>query len=243
MVYAVQHPFTGELIYPPNGRCWTLEQMKVLANMEEWAPYELREIDDAERRAEICGVAIEDVPVVKALMLSVPLHEARKMAEKRLAAGNWPMFYFSSGGQGGIRIKKHLDTDEGEVPTTLWPADEVGTNTEANLQLKDIFGGRYIFSNPKPSRLIERVLEVGCPSDGLVLNSFAGSGTTAQAVLDANERDHGTRRFVLVEMMDYSDSITAERVRRSIHGYPQGHHHPLRAQADHPRPAQGGRLP
>ncbi len=75
------------------------------------------------------------------------------------------------------------------------------------------------FDTPKPSKLIERVLEVVGKKDALVLDSFAGSGTTAQAVISCNAKDEGNRRFILVECEDYVDRLTAERVRRVIGGY------------------------
>ncbi len=70
------------------------------------------------------------------------------------------------------------------------------------------------FDTPKPYRLIERILQIASDSDSIILDSFAGSGTTAHAVLNMNKADVGHRKFILVEMMDYADSITAERVKR-----------------------------
>ena len=70
----------------------------------------------------------------------------------------------------------------------------------------------------KPFELIERILQIATDSDSIVLDSFAGSGTTAHAVLAQNQEDGGNRRFILVECEDYADSITAERVRRVIEG-------------------------
>ena len=72
---------------------------------------------------------------------------------------------------------------------------------------------------PKPVALIERILELASTPDSIVLDSFAGSGTTAHAVLKANARDNGQRKFILVEGEDYADRLTAERVRRAIRGY------------------------
>ena len=72
---------------------------------------------------------------------------------------------------------------------------------------------------PKPVPLIERVIELAAHDDSIVLDSFAGSGTTAHAVLKANAKDGGNRRFILVEGEPYADTLTAERVRRAIHGY------------------------
>ena len=75
-----------------------------------------------------------------------------------------------------------------------------------------------LFVTPKPSGLIRRVLQIATDQDSLVLDSFAGSGTTAQAVLALNEEDDGNRKFVLVECEDYANTLTAERVRRVIKG-------------------------
>ena len=85
-----------------------------------------------------------------------------------------------------------------------------------------IFDGKATFDTPKPHRLIEFVLKVAGNENALVLDSFAGSGTTAHAVLNMNKTDGGHRKFILVEMMDYADSITAERVKRVIRGYGEG---------------------
>jgi len=75
-----------------------------------------------------------------------------------------------------------------------------------------------VFITPKPVKLLQRILQVATDRDSIVLDSFAGSGTTAHAVLKQNAEDGGERRFVLVEMEDYADSLTAERVRRVIRG-------------------------
>lgn len=75
------------------------------------------------------------------------------------------------------------------------------------------------FDFPKPVKLVEYLLEFYSNNDSIILDSFAGSGTTAHAVLNMNKRDGGERKFICVEMMDYADSITAERVKRVIKGY------------------------
>lgn len=85
-----------------------------------------------------------------------------------------------------------------------------------------IFNGRAVFDTPKPYRLVERILHIAADENNLILDSFAGSGTTAHAVLNKNKADGGNRRFILIEMEDYADRITAERVKRVIHGYGEG---------------------
>ena len=78
------------------------------------------------------------------------------------------------------------------------------------------------FDNPKPIKLIDYLVQVSVGPNDIILDSFAGSGTTAHAVLNMNKADGGHRKFILVEMMDYADSITAERVKRVIQGYGEG---------------------
>ena len=127
---------------------------------------------------------------------------------------------FGNDGNGVPRRKQFLTEAKGLVPWTWWPHDEVGHTDEAKKEIKNILGNVTIFDTPKPTRLIERIIQIATDKDSIVLDSFAGSGTTAHAVLDMNAKDGGQRRFILVEMEDYADSITAERVKRVIHGYP-----------------------
>ena len=100
-------------------------------------------------------------------------------------------------------------------------ADEVGDTEKSKKELLAIFSDRETldFHAPKPPALIQRVIEIAAKADSIVLNSFAGTGATAQAVLALNKRDNGTRRFILVECEDYADMLTAERIRRVINGY------------------------
>ena len=99
--------------------------------------------------------------------------------------------------------------------------DGYGTNADGTAVIKAIFGSK-IFDTPKPLPLIEWIVSLHGDEDAIVLDSFAGSGTTAHAVLNMNKTDGGHRKFILVEMMDYADSITAERVKRVIKGYSEG---------------------
>ena len=223
MVYAIQHPFTGNLIYPYNGAHWRYQQDAMLEYMNGWTKYELREIDDAEKRAEICGVSEKEVRSgVMGILLADTLDIAKENASKILRRGQWPRFYFTNGGKGGIRRKTYIDSVEGKPPTNYWPYADVGHTDEAAKIVKAIFGGKATFDTPKPPRLIERILQIAGENNALILDSFAGSGTTAHAVLNMNKADGGHRKFILVEMMDYADSITAERVKRVIRGYGEG---------------------
>ena len=103
---------------------------------------------------------------------------------------------------------------------TWWSNSEAAHNQEAKQEINSLFGAAEPFDTPKPTRLIQRVLEIASGPDALVLDAFAGSGTTAHAVLKQNALDRGRRRFVLVEMEpEVARSVTAERVRRAVEGY------------------------
>ncbi|MCI6427563.1 MAG: site-specific DNA-methyltransferase [Rikenellaceae bacterium] len=106
-----------------------------------------------------------------------------------------------------------------EVPPNLID-DSVGVNTteEAGKLIEKIFG-KKVFDYPKDVSLIEYLLSFICDSDSIILDSFAGSGTTAHAVLNLNRKDNGCRSFILIELGDYAETITAERVRRVMSGF------------------------
>ena len=107
--------------------------------------------------------------------------------------------------------------EKGVVPSNLITGYE---NRQSAAELKKL---NLDFNYAKPIRLIEYLLTISqMEEDAIVLDSFAGSGTTAHAVLNMNKADGGHRKFILVEMMDYADSITAERVKRVIRGYGEG---------------------
>ncbi len=93
-----------------------------------------------------------------------------------------------------------------------------GRTETGNDDIKAIFGTKP-FDYPKPVALIKHFLSIASDHDSIILDSFAGSGTTAHAVLNLNKSDGGNRKFILVEMEDYAENITAERVRRVINGY------------------------
>lgn len=94
------------------------------------------------------------------------------------------------------------------------------SNDNAKKEIAAIIGGNT-FDFPKPSILISRLIDLVQNAD-IVLDSFAGSGTTAHAVLNLNQQDGGKRKFILCEMCDYAETITAERVRRVMNGYGEG---------------------
>ncbi len=114
------------------------------------------------------------------------------------------------------------EVKQGRVPQTIWHWSDVGHTQEAKRTLLDILDfdtSGDVFVTPKPVRLIQRVLELATQPTSVVLDSFAGSGTTAEAVLKANKKDNGDRRFILIECEDYAETMTAKRVSNVISGY------------------------
>ena len=117
----------------------------------------------------------------------------------------------------------------GQTRTSWWSGKEYGTTTEGTRTLMEIFDGASPFEYPKPVSLVHHILQTATGPDDLILDSFAGSGTTAHAVLALNQADGGNRKFILVEGEDYADTITAERVRRVINGVPTARDKTLQA--------------
>ena len=155
MVYAIQNPFNGNMIYPYKGACWPLRQSDMLEIMQGWGKYVLRDIDDAPERASVCGIQPEEVRAgVLAIVLDTPLDVARKNAEFVQARGKWPRFFFTKGGQGGIARKTYLKDTDGRVVTNLWPHTEVGHTDEAKKEVKSLFGGTAPFDTPKPTSVL-----------------------------------------------------------------------------------------
>lgn len=156
MVYAIQHPVTGSLMYPGAGRCWGKAQSWMLEQMSEYAPYELRDIGDEAERARICGTTAEKVKAgVPAIMLSVSIEEAAKHARARYDAGNWPDIVML-GLRERIQRKKHLE-DNGRVPETLWLGSEVGGSLRGKIEIKNLFPDEHPFATPKPEHLLRAV--------------------------------------------------------------------------------------
>jgi len=132
---------------------------------------------------------------------------------------------FGIDGKNVPRIKKFLsDVKEGVIPKTIWLYDEVGSNDDAKRELKNIFSDNP-FATPKPIKLVKTIIKISSQKDDIILDSFAGSGTTGHAVLELNKEDEGNRTFILVEMEDdIAKNITAERIKKvsEEHDYDDG---------------------
>ncbi len=138
--------------------------------------------------------------------------------EKYEAAVKEKRILFGKRGISKPQYKRFLSEarEKGVSIFTIW--SDVGTTTAATRELIGIFGRGQSFATPKPTDLIKKIIRVSTDENDIVLDAFAGSGTTAHAVLALNKEDGGNRKFILIECEDYADAITAERVRRVING-------------------------
>jgi adenine-specific DNA-methyltransferase len=251
MVYAIQSPFTGELSYPPEDSHWRSEKKYMREWLQAWgSEYEEKWIGDDNEFVDKTGRTVR----VKALVLKGArfvdgkpagpagvLKKARDAAQNKQKQGQWPKLIFTSEGEGGPRLKRYLkDIKKGKVPMTYW-ADEdynaplnIGTqswdheesgHSQTGInELDAVVGKGHGFKTVKPLRLFKKIVQIWCRADGIVLDPFAGSGTTAHAVLDLNSETATNRRFILIEQGNtdkgdhYAKTLTAERVRRVIAG-------------------------
>ena len=142
------------------------------------------------------------------------LYTEEKMMQEVQAGNVW----FGKNGKGVPRIKKFLKdrADRGLTPETIWPAKEVGTNDSAKKGLIGLFGGTLVFENPKPEGLVERILRIATNPGELVLDSFAGSGTTGAVAHKMG------RRWIMIELGDHCESAISPRLKKVIDGEDDG---------------------
>jgi adenine-specific DNA-methyltransferase len=114
--------------------------------------------------------------------------------------------WFGQDGNGVPRIKKFLtEGKQGLTPETLWLASEVGTNDSAKRELVSLFDDVAVFETPKPSSLIRQCLQMCNSEEGIVLDFFSGTATTAHAVMQLNAEDGGKRKFIMVQLPEVCD--------------------------------------
>ena len=252
MVYAIQSPFTGALHYPPEGSHWRNDKKRMREWLQAWgSEYEEKWIDDGNEFVdEKSGKTIR----VKALVLkggsfaegeptgpALILSTAQKAANACQKLGQWPRLIFTGAGKGGPRLKRYLkEIKKGKVPMTYWADEdyespiniesqswdheESGHSQTGLSELDAVVGKGHNFKTVKPLRLIKKIIQIWCRPDGLVLDPFAGSGTTAHAVLELNADSGADRNFILIEQGNtekgdhYASSLTAERIRRVLSG-------------------------
>ena len=146
-------------------------------------------------------------------------------------------FYFGVNGDSVPRRKNYLAETEGRTPWSWWPNNEVGHSQEAKTEVNQIFNKAEIFSTPKPVRIIQRMLQIATTEDSLILDFFAGSSSTAHAVMQHNVADNGRRRLISVQLPEICDEnsaaykagyktiaeISKERIRRAANKIAEEH--------------------
>lgn len=218
LVYGIQHPISGRMVYPGVGRHWAMDRSWMFDQMSPYATYEWREIGDEVERARVCGLRPERVRSgVEALVLTEPLAVASGKATAVYERGNWPTLYLTGpGGSRGIQRKQYI-SDTGRVPETWWPHAEVGHNRSAKNEIKGLFPGEHPFATPKPERLLERIIHVATNPGDIVLDCFAGSGTTAAVAHKMG------RRWITSELVtEIAETFTIPRLAKVVGGVDLG---------------------
>ncbi|WP_308806996.1 site-specific DNA-methyltransferase [Actinotignum urinale] len=198
MLFGIQHPITGEMHYPRLGRHWAFGQEKMLEIMRDWGPYELGDITAEEIAGQQSalgdsGAARTDV---RPLVWPGWNTDSQKQSIEKWNSGDvLPEVIFTKNGFGGFMVKRYLP-EVGEPPRTWWTNDVVGHNREANNEIKALFPAENPFSTPKPERLLERIIHIGSNPGDIVLDVFAGSGTTAAVAQKMG------RRWVTCELLE-----------------------------------------
>jgi adenine-specific DNA-methyltransferase len=234
--YAIQSPFTGEF-HDPGERHWANKRVKMKKWLEEWGvEYEDLDIGDGRGKA----LAIKGWSAANKSQQVKLLKRSKDIAEKRLAQGNWPFLYWGVDGQQKPvrKVYKSL-VRQGSVPTTFWLDDDEapprvdavswlrtmsGRSRDGVEELDAVVGKGHNFETVKPLNLIKKIIQIWCRRDGIVLDPFAGSGTTGHAVLELNKEQGAKRRFILIEQGNdekgdhYAKTLTADRLKRVITG-------------------------
>jgi adenine-specific DNA-methyltransferase len=239
-VYGIQSPFSGEILYPGGERCWATERRKLKANLQAWGTlYEDLELDDGKPSKALVLKGWR--PDLGAKERTAVLAEARAKAEAIRDGSVMPGLVFLRNGFGGPRKKSYLEEiKKGVVPLTYWAGDEHQLSVELGAtswdheesghsqsgitELNAIVGRGHGFETVKPMKLVQKIIQLWCPSDGLVLDPFAGSGTIGHATLALNSIQGSDRRFILIEQGrpekrdTYAKTLTSERLKRAISG-------------------------
>ncbi|MBU4455831.1 site-specific DNA-methyltransferase [Patescibacteria group bacterium] len=126
--------------------------------------------------------------------------------------------WFGEDGNNVPRIKRFLsEVKQGITPLTIWEHKDVGHNQEGAQELNKLFAYRIEFTSPKVVRLLKRIIQIGSDNKSYILDFFGGSGTTAHAVININREDNGSRKYILVEMGEYFNTVLKPRIQKVIY--------------------------
>lgn len=240
-----EYRFDGAL---PEARAHWVNFTKVEARalLEEWgSSFVEKDLGDGRGKALVLKGSSISLSGYQPAQDRAVVAAAKKAHERRLAGG-WPSLFFRDSkdrqpGNGRPRLKTYVDAiREGKVPTTFWDEDQYlepvetgpvswahpvsGHTDMAKKELDQIVGRDHAFDTVKPLRLMKKIIQIWCPEGGLVMDPYAGSGTTGHAVLELNAETGSNRRFILIEQGSpekgdkYAKSLTQVRLRRAITG-------------------------
>lgn len=210
--FSIQHPITGEMFYPSRGGHWRFGKDRLLQSLCQYAEYVEVE-PDVDERVENTGLPPSKVRKdIGDLILKNP-EQAVESAKLRQAQGDWPEFFVTDESFG----RKAYPPEYGQPPRTWWKNAEVGHNRSAKSEIKALFPNHNAFDTPKPERLIERVLAIATNPGDIVMDVFAGSGTTAAVAHKMG------RRWVTVELrQDNFETFTKPRLKKVVAGEDPG---------------------
>ena len=249
--YGIQSPFTGDIHYPASG-AWRNPKKNMKAWLEEWGTaYVEANLGDGRPTALVMkGCPVPTVPAGQNLdndptivftgKRSAALDKARERADE-IRNGVWPVLYFMKDGRGRPAQKRYLtQVKRGKVPLTYWADEdyeepetlgsqswdhtESGHSQAGINELDAVLGRGHGFTTVKPLKLMKKIIQLWCPPGGLVMDPYAGSGTTGHAVLELNAETGAKRRFIMIEQGapekgdKYARCLTQERLRRAITG-------------------------
>lgn len=215
-LYGVQHPLTGEMIYPTRGRTWNINQEWLLEVMRGWGRYELGVVttEELEARAEVFGSPIVGkYREVRPLVIPDWNENDAQRALEVLDSGPWPRYVISKRAGTKFSWKTYLSEKESSMPTNLLRHSDVGHADGAKKEIRALFPDLTPFSTPKPERLLERIIHIATDPGDIVLDVFAGSGTTAAVAHKMG------RRWVTAELLESTvETFTLPRLAKVVRG-------------------------
>jgi adenine-specific DNA-methyltransferase len=214
------------LVYSPKGNDW--KHVRNLLPRDEKGASKYKNPDDDTRGPWRLGPIFAPEERHEGLMYTITTPSGRKVSPPK--GSHWRMveeefwklvedrrIVFGEKGDNNPALKLYLnEVQDGMVPRTWWPHAEVGHTQEAKREIQVLFAGGELFDTPKPERLIERIVRIATNPGDLVLDSFAGSGTTGAV---AHKMD---RRWIMVEIGDHADTHILPRLQKVIDGTDQG---------------------
>jgi len=225
--YGIQSPFTGKIHYPAGSGAWRHPKRNIKKWLSQWGvKYKESDIKDGKGKALLVDKETE-----------FPVFAANRILEGDV----WPFIWFGKTGKGRPRTKTYLDKiKKGKVPTSYWADEdfyiptqidagswgfkESGRSSDGVTELNELVGSGHGFITVKPMKLMRKIIQIWSPKNGLIMDPFAGSGTTAHAVLELNANEASNRKFILIEQGapekgdKYARTLTWKRLSNAVTG-------------------------